>query len=153
MLPQWILRERGGLDKVSEISDCPGRPLRFQPWILHPLSITKLDKALSNLVLPQIRPCFEQEVELESSWGPFQPEQSCDPMILWKKTSKVNQRPRDEVSGEYVRLTCVTWASAEAGCFFGWWDHTYSITIQWHYSEEQMICFPPLSLFPISYSS
>lgn len=102
MLPQWILRERGGLDKVSEISDCPGRPLRFQPWILHPLSITKLDRALSNLVLPQIRPCFEQEVELESSWGPFQPEQSCDPMILWKKTSKVNQRPRDEVSGEYV---------------------------------------------------
>lgn len=45
---------------------CLGSNLGYS---LRPPSITKQDKALSNLVSPQIWLCFEQEVELESSWG------------------------------------------------------------------------------------
>lgn len=137
--------------------DCLGSNLGYS---LHPPSITKLDKALSNLVSPQIWLCFEQEVELQSSWGLSSLR---NPVILWKKISEVNQRPTDEASGESVRLTYVTSASAEVGCFFGWWDHTYAVVIipqliclsflPLYYSEEQKISFPPLSLSPTYYSS
>ena len=124
-----IQGERGGLGKFSEISGCLGRLFKLQDWIVHLTSIAKLKKAPSNLVSPQIWSFFPWEVELESSWGPSQPEHSCDPTILQKKITEVKQRQRDKDSEEWVRLTCVTSASAEAGCFFEWWDHTSSIVI------------------------
>ena len=42
---------------------------------------TRLDKSLSNLVQPHSWAYFEQEVGLETSWGPFQPALPDNPMI------------------------------------------------------------------------
>lgn len=45
---------------------------RLPPWRLSSLF-------LSNLIWIQGRSCFEEEIGLETSWPPFQPELSCNP--------------------------------------------------------------------------
>lgn len=82
---------------------------RLQTCILHPPSITKLNKTLSNLFSPSH--LGSDWIEEEGGWNriimrsPFQPEKSCNPMILWNKISEVNQRPRD-VTSEDMRPKC-----------------------------------------------
>lgn len=56
---------------------------------------TKLDKVLTKLLWSCGWPCFEQEIGLETSRGPFQPKLSYDPMVilLSKAIALVFSRP------------------------------------------------------------
>lgn len=46
-------------------------------------SSSKVFKTQMDMVWSHSWPCFEKEVELETSCGPFQPELSCDSVIAW----------------------------------------------------------------------
>lgn len=72
--------------------------------MLNPAFIIKRDKGLSNLVSPQIWLCFEKKDELVimGSFLAWAIPWSYDPT----QEDKWAQRPSDEASREYVRLTC-----------------------------------------------
>lgn len=68
-------------------------------------SIAWTDKDLWKLILSHSWSCFEQEVGVEISWGPFQPELSCCNMnILWSNEFKKQwaNKLTDEQQSIYV---------------------------------------------------
>lgn len=83
-ISDWIQRNFLPMRTVKQHKRLPREAVQSQALLSPSWEVfkTQTSKNLSNLFWLQSWPCFKQEVGIESSWHPFQPELSCNCIII-----------------------------------------------------------------------